>query len=221
MLKEPPGPGVATRRRQRQRPYGVRKPRDYRAKAPGDIVQVDTLDVRPLPGVILKHFTARDVVSRYDVLEAHTRATARRAAQFLDSLQRRMPFPVRAIQVDGGSEFQADFEAACQERGIRLFVLSLSKDRPGPPSSTATWSGPSAPTPRSSTTSTTATWQSRPSTRRCWPGKASTTPPPPPLPGRTNPSRVSSPLPSRPAGPGSVSHVLNEYKASQLIRATW
>ena len=70
MLKEPPGPGVATRRRQRQRPYGVRKPRDYRAKAPGDIVQVDTLDVRPLPGVILKHFTARDVVSRYDVLEA-------------------------------------------------------------------------------------------------------------------------------------------------------
>ena len=35
----------------------------------------------------------------------------------------RMPFPVRAIQVDGGSEFQAAFEAACQARGIRLFVL--------------------------------------------------------------------------------------------------
>ena len=34
-----------------------------------------------------------------------------------------MLFPVTAIQVDGGSEFQAGFEGACQERGIRLFVL--------------------------------------------------------------------------------------------------
>ena len=35
---------------------------------------VDTLDLRPLPGVVLKHFTARDVVSRWDVLEVHTQA---------------------------------------------------------------------------------------------------------------------------------------------------
>ena len=70
------------------------------------MVQVDTLDVRPLPGMVLKHFTARDVVSRWDVVEAHSRATARTAAGFLDALQARMPFPVRAIQVDGGSEFQ-------------------------------------------------------------------------------------------------------------------
>ncbi len=34
-----------------------------------------------------------------------------------------MPFGVKAIQVDGGSEFGADFERACQERGIKLFVL--------------------------------------------------------------------------------------------------
>ena len=122
-LKEAPGPGIATRRRPRQRPYAVRKPRDYQATAPGDIVQIDTLDLRPLPGVILKHFTARDVVSRWDVLSVHTRATAAMATRFLNDLQARLPFPVKAIQVDGGSEFQAGFEAACQERGIRLFVL--------------------------------------------------------------------------------------------------
>ena len=29
-----------------------------------------------------------------------------------------MPFPVRAIQVDGGSEFQADFEQSCQDRDL-------------------------------------------------------------------------------------------------------
>ena len=76
-----------------------------------------TLDVRPVPGIVLKHFTARDVVSRWDVGETHTRATATTAAGFLDALQARMPLPVRAIQVDGGSEFQAGFEQACQQRG--------------------------------------------------------------------------------------------------------
>ena len=90
---------------------------------PGDLVQVDALDVRPLPGVILKHFTARDVVPRWDVVEVRTRATANTATDFLSTLQARMPFPVRAIQVDGGSKFQAGFEQACQERGLRLFVL--------------------------------------------------------------------------------------------------
>ena len=34
-----------------------------------------------------------------------------------------MPFPIKAIQVDGGSEFQDAFERECQRRGIKLFVL--------------------------------------------------------------------------------------------------
>jgi len=123
VLREPPRSGISTRKRLWRRPYAVRKPKDYPIRAPGDLVQVDTLDVRPLPGVILKHFTARDVVSRWDVVEVHTRATATTAAGFLNTLQARMPFPIKAIQVDGGSEFQAGFEQACQERGMQLFVL--------------------------------------------------------------------------------------------------
>ena len=123
VLREPPSTGISTRKRPWRRHYAIRKPRWYEAKNPGDLVQVDTLDVRPLPGVVLKHFTARDVVSRWDVVEVHTRATATLAAGFLDTIQQRMPFEVRAIQVDGGSEFQAGFEQACQERNIRLFVL--------------------------------------------------------------------------------------------------
>jgi transposase InsO family protein len=107
------------RRRRRKdlppRPYAIRKPREYLARAPGDVVEVDTVDLRPLPGVVLKHFTARDIVSRWDVLGVF--------ALFLDDLQARTPFAIKAIQVDGGSEFKADFEAACHERGIRLFVL--------------------------------------------------------------------------------------------------
>ena len=86
-------------------------------------MQGDTLDVRPLPGVVLKHFTARDVVSRWGVLGVHTRATATIAQGFLDSLIRRMPFPIKAVQVEGGSEFQAMFEEACWEKSIPLLVL--------------------------------------------------------------------------------------------------
>jgi len=123
VLREAPPAPVSTRKRTWRRPYAIRKPKGYAADEPGSLVQVDTLDVRPIPGVVLKHFTARDIVSRWDVLEAHSRATATTAAGFLERLLDRMPFPVRAIQVDGGSEFQAAFESACQDRGIRLFVL--------------------------------------------------------------------------------------------------
>lgn len=123
ILKEPIYNSISVRTRLRQRPYATRKPREYEAREPGDIVQLDTMDVRPLPGVIIKHFTARDVVSRWDVLEAHNRATSAAATGFIHSLLARMPFPIRAIQVDGGSEFQAAFEEECQRLGIRLFVL--------------------------------------------------------------------------------------------------
>ena len=123
-LLEPPRTAVpGSRRALRSRPYAVRKPKQYAVSEPGDLVQVDTLDVGPVPGAVFKQFTARDVVSRWDVIQAHTRATAQTASQFLDTLQHRMPFPIRALQVDGGSEFAAEFEQACQQRGLHLFVL--------------------------------------------------------------------------------------------------
>ena len=123
VLHEAPRLRTCPLRRARGRRYAVRKPRAWTVRRPGDLVEVDTLELRPLPGVVLKQFTARDVISRWDVIEAHGRATSARAAQFLDTLLQRMPFPLRALQVDGGSEFAAEFEQACRQRGLRLFVL--------------------------------------------------------------------------------------------------
>lgn len=123
ILREPVRHYISARKKLQKRPYAVRKPKEYAARMPGDIVEVDTMDVRPLPGVIIKHFSARDVVSRWDVVEVSSRATASAAARFITSIQARMPFPVKAIQVDGGSEFQSVFEETCQRLGIRLFVL--------------------------------------------------------------------------------------------------
>jgi putative transposase len=122
-LVEPTIKAISSRRRSIKRPYAVRKPKGYGVSQPGDLVQIDTLDIRPLPGIILKQFTARDTVSRWDVIEARNRATARTARLFLDTLNQRMPFPIRALQVDGGSEFFSDFETECQRRSLKLFVL--------------------------------------------------------------------------------------------------
>ena len=54
---------------------------------------------------------------------AASRATAASAKRFLDRLIEQAPFPIKAIQVDGGSEFMADFEQACADRRIELCVL--------------------------------------------------------------------------------------------------
>ena len=125
VLHEPPRPAVLLhqRRKLRKRPWAIRKPKYWRIAEPGDLVEIDTKEIRMHRGVTLKHFSARDVVSRWDVVEVHRRATSLAAARFLDTLLERFPFPVRALQVDGGSEFAAEFELACQQKQLPLFVL--------------------------------------------------------------------------------------------------
>lgn len=44
------------------------------------------------------------------------------AREFIETLERRMPFGVRALQVDGGPEFYPGFEECCR-RKIQLFLL--------------------------------------------------------------------------------------------------
>lgn len=122
-LREPVHRRMSVHQRRWLRPYAIRKPADWAVERPGDLVELDTLDIRPLSTLVLKQFTARDVVSRWDTLELGRRATAAAAAEVLDRLAERMPFPIRAISIDNGSEFMAEFETACRDRDIRLFVL--------------------------------------------------------------------------------------------------
>jgi hypothetical protein len=74
------------------------------------------------------------------VVAAYPSASAKNARDFLEKLIERTPFDVKAIQVDGGSEFMAEFEAACQELGIRR--SGFARRRPVRPSLTARLSGP-------------------------------------------------------------------------------
>jgi len=70
-----------------------------------------------------KQFTTIDVVSRWSVPTIASNATALLASRALDDLIARSPFAIKALQVDGGSEFMAEFEDACKEKGILLFCL--------------------------------------------------------------------------------------------------
>jgi len=110
-------------RRKVKRPHAIRKPKGYEAKEPGALVQVDTLQVVLEGGERVWQFTGVDLVSRYGFGSVHTRATAGLAAEFLEAVVRRSPYPIRAVQVDGGSEFMAEFEETCARLGVKLFVL--------------------------------------------------------------------------------------------------
>ena len=77
----------------------------------------------PLPGVVRDHFSAGDVVSRYGIVGVLGVATAGTAKEFLAAVCDRCPFGIKAIQIDGGSAFMAEFEAECQAQAIPLWVL--------------------------------------------------------------------------------------------------
>lgn len=117
------GGGGRRRGRPWRRRWARRSRTRLRGKAPGDVVQLDTLELRLLPGVTVYQFTAWDAASRWSVAQVYHRPTSRCAAWFLEHLRAQCPFPIRALQVDGGSEFAGRFEAACEAAGIPLYVL--------------------------------------------------------------------------------------------------
>lgn len=120
-----PEPHVPKGRKPRPvRPYAIRRPKGTPPPSlPGDVVQIDTVHVRPMTNVDLRQFSAIDVVSRITWTTVRTRATATTARDFVLELVEAMPFRIRAIQVDGGSEFMSDFERTCRDLGIVLHVL--------------------------------------------------------------------------------------------------
>lgn len=109
--------------RKHKRTYAKRLPKDKKPTKPGEIVQVDTVHINLVPGKSIRHFTGYCPVAKWTVAEARNRATAAAASLFLDKLQAEMPFTVEGIQVDGGSEFMAEFETECEKRSIKLYVL--------------------------------------------------------------------------------------------------
>ncbi len=125
LIVEPENVTMARRARKRRwKPrYATRKPKGYKIKGPGDLVEVDTLQVTLIPNEIRYQFSARDVVAKFDGLRAYKSQSSVKAAHFLQYLQKKFPFKIKAIQIDGGSEFRKHFEEECEKREIMLFEL--------------------------------------------------------------------------------------------------
>lgn len=94
-----------------------------RPTVPGELVQVDHATRRLPGGAVVKSFKAVDQVTKWSEEQAYTSATALVAKDFLQHMQLKFPFKIKSIMVDGGSEFRAEFEDACCNQAIRLYVL--------------------------------------------------------------------------------------------------
>jgi len=102
--------------------------KDYKTMELGERVQIDHMTVTK-NGIGLKHFQAWDRKSKYIAANVYSHAKSSSAKRFLLDLIEKAPFKIASVQVDGGSEFMADFEEACQKLNLPLIVLPPSSPK--------------------------------------------------------------------------------------------
>lgn len=107
---------------------GEASEKGLKAAGPGSLILIDTVSVQTGPERRLRHFDACCPVPKWTVAKAFRRATSGAAASFRNKVLAGMPFPVKAIQTGGGSQFRGGFERACAQKGI--FLRELPPERP-------------------------------------------------------------------------------------------
>jgi transposase InsO family protein len=97
-----------------------RYPQRYEKPLPGDRLQVDVkfLNSEAFAGKRYYQFTAIDDCTRYRVLRIYDHNTVKNAADFVDKVQKALPFAIKQIQTDNGSEFSEQFSWHLQDLGI-------------------------------------------------------------------------------------------------------
>ena len=90
------------------------------------MVQIDHMSASK-NNTYVKAFQAWGPIGKYVDAQVLTNATSHSAKKFLHQLIKYAPFKISSIQVDGGSEFIAEFEQACADLDIVLFVLPPKK----------------------------------------------------------------------------------------------
>ena len=94
-----------------------RLPKDSQVKAPGDLLQLDTVvkfDQRIKRYII----TAIDLYSRFTFAFAYIRLSSAISLDFMLKLELIAPFKIKAIKTDNGMEFLGDFDAYLNRRSI-------------------------------------------------------------------------------------------------------
>ncbi len=97
-----------------------RYPQHYEKPLPGDRLQVDVkfLDNLTSSGKKYYQFTAIDDCTRFRVLRIYDHNTVKNATDFINQVRQALPFAIKQIQTDNGSEFSEAFSWHLEDLGI-------------------------------------------------------------------------------------------------------
>lgn len=89
----------------------------FQKEAPGDSIQVDVKVIKLTREKVFQ-YTALDDCTRYRVLRLYPRQNQHSSLQFLREVRDALPFPIKKLQCDNGSEFPLAFKLAVEAAGI-------------------------------------------------------------------------------------------------------
>jgi transposase InsO family protein len=95
----------------------------FSRERPGDCVQADVKEVK-VAGAKYFQYTAIDDCTRYRILRLYPRKNQQTSHTFFTTLQTTLPFPIRKLQVDNGSEFPLAFALTVQQAGMGLRYIT-------------------------------------------------------------------------------------------------
>ena len=97
-----------------------RYPQRYEKELPGERVQIDVkfLEATGFAGKRYYQFTAIDDCTSYRVLRIYDHNTVANANDFVRQVQQALPFAIKQIQTDNGSEFSEQFTWHLDDLGI-------------------------------------------------------------------------------------------------------
>ena len=98
-----------------------RKPKQmklFEKDGPGDSIQVDVKVIKLRREKVFQ-YTALDDCTRFRVLRLYRRQNQQSSLHFLAEIRRALPFAIKKLQCDNGSEFPLAFKLAVEEAGIR------------------------------------------------------------------------------------------------------
>lgn len=87
-------------------------------KNTGDLVQIDTIQIRTYAGEQIYIYTLLDVASRWAYAKAGSRINTRLSLRFLKEAMAQMPFKIKMLQSDHGTEFSKWFSHRVASYGL-------------------------------------------------------------------------------------------------------
>ncbi len=93
----------------------------YEKVNPGEQLQIDVKFLAPIEGQSRRYYqyTAVDHCTRMRILKKYQRNNQQSAIDFVDYVLSRLPFPIKMIQTDNGSEFQQEFHWHVTDKNIQ------------------------------------------------------------------------------------------------------